>query len=70
MSEIKEILELATSGFWKFIGSFILFNTALYYVVNWLTKSWGRFLRMLMVRKHGWPPDHLDADGDFNPNKK
>lgn len=22
-------------------------------------------MRMLMVRKSGWPPAHLDADGDF-----
>lgn len=21
--------------------------------------------RVLMVRKHGWPPAHLDADGDY-----
>lgn len=25
-------------------------------------------MRCLMVRKHGWPPPHLDADGDFKPD--
>jgi hypothetical protein len=25
---------------------------------------------MLMVRKHGWPPAHLNADGDWKPEKK
>jgi len=28
-------------------------------------KGWGRFVRMMILRKHGWPPAHLDADGDF-----
>lgn len=26
---------------------------------------WNRLIRHLNVRKHGWPPEHLDADGDF-----
>jgi hypothetical protein len=28
-------------------------------------RCWNRFLRMLNIRKHGWPPVHCDADGDF-----
>lgn len=31
---------------------------------------WTRFTRVLMVRKHGWPPPYLDADGDPNPEAK
>ena len=27
-------------------------------------------MRMLMVRKHGWPPSHLDADGDLKIQNK
>lgn len=26
---------------------------------------WSRLMRHLNIRKHGWPPEHLDADGDF-----
>ena len=59
-----DILELTLSSFWNFVGVTILFNTAAYFVVNGLLRAWSRFLRMLMVRKHGWPPKHLDADGD------
>lgn len=28
-------------------------------------KCWNRFLRHLNIRSKGWPPAHLDADGDF-----
>ncbi|MCA9458470.1 MAG: hypothetical protein KC587_17515 [Nitrospira sp.] len=24
------------------------------------------FIRHLNIRRHGWPPPHCDADGDFN----
>lgn len=26
----------------------------------------NRPLRHMNIRKHGWPPAHCDADGDFN----
>lgn len=26
---------------------------------------WGRLTRTIMVLARGWPPAHLDADGDF-----
>ena len=29
----------------------------LYYIPN-------RWIRHLNIKKHGWPPEHLDADGD------
>jgi hypothetical protein len=27
----------------------------------------NRLLRTIHVTKHGWPPEHLDADGDWRP---
>jgi len=30
-----------------------------------LLKSWGLFFRHWSIKKHGWPPEHCDADGDF-----
>jgi len=27
----------------------------------------NRPLRHMNIRKHGWPPEHCDADGDFKP---
>jgi hypothetical protein len=29
----------------------------------------NRTMRMLNVRAHGWPPSHLDADGDFRSDE-
>ena len=69
---IGKILDIAFSGFWPFIGMLILINLVLALVINTIYKSWRRFTRLLMVRKHGWPPEHLNADGDFRkiPKKK
>jgi hypothetical protein len=60
-----ELLELTFRSFWHFLGMTIILNGAAYFVVNGLTRLWTKFMRMLMVRKHGWPPEHLDADGDW-----
>lgn len=67
---INKILEIAFSGFWPFAGMMILLNGVAYFFVNMVVKMWVRFTRMLMVRKHGWPPAHLDADGDWKPDPK
>jgi nucleoside recognition membrane protein YjiH len=67
---INKIIEIALSGFWPFVGIVILLNGAAYFTINGLIKIWSRFMRMLMVRKHGWPPNHLDADGDWKPEQK
>ena len=61
---INNILEIAFSGFWNFIGMAILLNGLAYFLVNGILRLFSRFSRMIMVRKHGWPPSHLDADGD------
>lgn len=42
------------------------------FLLAWLVtglafRCWNRFMRHLNVRKHGWPPAHLDADGDWKP---
>lgn len=67
---INKIIEIAFSGFWPFVGMMILLNGAAYFTVNGFVRIWSRFMRMLMVRKHGWPPIHLDADGDWKPEPK
>ena len=32
---------------------------------NFVFKCWNRWLRSRNIKNHGWPPPHLDADGDF-----
>ncbi len=34
-------------------------------IIRLIFRSWNRFMRHLNIRKHGWPPPHCDADGDF-----
>ena len=63
---MMEFLEFTFKSFWHFVGVAILLNGAAYFIINGLLKSWSRLLRCVMVSKHGWPPSHLDADGDWN----
>jgi len=67
---IERILEIAFSGFWSFVGIVLLLNIVFATLTNGIIRIWSRFMRMLMVRKHGWPPEHLDADGDWKPEPK
>lgn len=61
-----EILRLIFSSFWTFAGSWLFFTVT----VRTLFLCWNRFLRHLSVRSRGWPPSHLDADGDWKPEKE
>ena len=45
----------------QFMSDSPILTFALAYLVYALI---ARLVRGLMVRKHGWPPLHLDADGD------
>lgn len=62
---MKTILEIAFSGFWQFCGITILLNGAAYFITNAVLRMWHRLIRMTMVLSRGWPPNHLDADGDW-----
>ena len=39
-------------------------------LVNGVFHTISRVIRHLNIRKHGWPPPHVDADGDFRPASK
>jgi hypothetical protein len=65
-----EILKFMCSGFWVFIGSSIIILTLSGLIANLLFRIINRFFRMLNIRKHGWPPTHVDADGDFKIEPK
>lgn len=38
---------------------------ALYIIARLIFRCWNRFMRMLNIRKNGWPPPHCDADGEL-----
>jgi len=56
-------------AFFIIMGVCALFGAVINGVCNLIHLSWGRFLRHLNIRNRGWPPDHLDADGDFEEHE-
>lgn len=61
------------SSFWEFAGNhwfmallmFAIACQAAVAVVSGLINLLNRVIRHMNIRKHGWPPDYLDADGDL-----
>jgi len=58
---MEKIIEIAFSGFWQFVGMCILVGIPL----NFIFRMYNRTLRCLNLKRNGWPPEHVDADGDF-----
>ena len=56
-----EVLRFVYSSFWIWLGT--VFMLAMF--LNAVTFCWSRLLRYLSVVRAGWPPSHLDADGDW-----
>ena len=67
MLEIIEriIAESVSGGFWKFIGYWIMITLILGIPAKVIVVAINRPLRHMNIRKHGYPPKHCDADGDF-----
>jgi hypothetical protein len=63
---MKDILELIFQSFWTWLGFVIISYTPMYLIFI----LWNRFWRHWNIRKHGYPPPHCDADGDFKETKK
>lgn len=61
-----EIIEFIFRGFWTFIGTCFILGG----IGDLLFKMWNRFWRHWNIRKHGYPPEHCDADGDQLEEKK
>lgn len=63
---MDKLIDTAFSGFWYFLGMIIILGmigNGIAYIIN-------RIIRGFNIRKHGWPPSHLDADGDWRPLKE
>ena len=56
-----EILQFVFQSFWHFVGFLFLLAS----FGNAILAIWTRLLRYWTIRKHGYPPSHCDADGDF-----
>lgn len=64
-----ELFKFIFSDFWIWAGTMFagagLLNF-ISYIANTMFRCWNRFMRHLNIRKAGWPPSHLDADGDWD----
>lgn len=56
-----EILTFIFQSFWHFLGAAILLGM----ILNSILFIYNRTFRHFNIRKHGYPPVHCDADGDF-----
>lgn len=56
-----EVIKFIFSDFWIWVG----FTLILSGIGNFIFKIYNRTLRHGNIRKHGYPPEHCDADGDF-----
>ncbi len=71
METIHQILiESVSGGFWKFIGYWILLTMIVGIPTQLIIIAINRPLRHWNIRKHGYPPSHCDADGDFKNEEK
>tara|TARA_R110000851_G_scaffold40131_2_gene101424 strand:- start:55 stop:270 length:216 start_codon:yes stop_codon:yes gene_type:complete len=62
---IKLIEDSVSGGFWKFCGYWIMITVILGIPAKLIIVAINRPLRHWNIRKHGYPPAHCDADGDF-----
>lgn len=65
-----EIFQLISE---HYVLSFFLLMSTLWTadkVLSWPFRLINRWIRHRNIVAHGWPPDHLDADGDFKPEPK
>ena len=51
-------------------GSPFLSFFLLYILLYSIGFCWNRLMGTIKVMKAGWPPSHLDADGDFKQEKE
>ena len=62
------IIESVANGFWHFIGYwlmiFLILGIPAKVILVAITLPFSHFT----IRKHGYPPHHCDADGDFKNN--
>lgn len=65
---MANLLKLALNNFWSFCGTIVLVTMVFVPLLDFMLKMVNRILRHRNILKHGYPPEHCDADGDFLPD--
>lgn len=63
---MREFIAFMFDGFWHFVGCLIILSAFMQFIFL----MWNRLLRHININKHGYPPAHCDADGDFKKEIK
>lgn len=63
---MNDFLEITFRSIWHFFGMLLLISV----VLGAPCRIINRCIRHLNIRAKGWPPEHLDADGDWKPEEE
>jgi hypothetical protein len=61
---MSQILSFAAASPWLAFGLSALAVYVLCLPFGFAFRCWNRYLRSRNIAARGWPPEHLDADGD------
>ena len=53
-----------------FADHWLICLIALWFMVELVGRCYSRTMRTILVSLRGWPPNHLDADGDWKPKEQ
>jgi len=62
---ISEILNFMHNHVFLGFCGIVLGAVIIVAIIKTPIRMWKYFMRHLNIRSQGWPPAHLDADGDF-----
>lgn len=70
---ITNLLNIAFSGFWQFLGVMILFlipTLIIQGILNLIAHTWTELMTHLSIRKHGWPKIYSESEQTQSNEKK
>jgi len=56
-----DFLQFIFKSFWNYFGFVILLGM----IIQLIKTLWDRLLGYFIIRKHGYPPEHCNANGDI-----
>jgi hypothetical protein len=72
-NEFMGFVRYMFDNFWRGLALFLMACMAIsgpLMVMRYSFHAYDRFLRNRNIKRHGWPPPHIDADGDWKPEPK
>lgn len=67
---MTEFYAFASANGWLTFFLFWIVGWVITVIVSQPFRIFNRWMRSRNIAARGWPPEHLDADGDFKPEPK